>query len=95
MTPLLLLDMDAVEVHRGVPRQLVSQLKAVFVEMIRRHHVMFSIFMAHDDAHLSLTLAQRVTILACLVLTSMCVTAMLLGRRPDQTQVCVGGGCGR
>ncbi len=40
------------------PRQVVG----VFKEMVRRHHVLFSIFCAHDDAQVSLTLTQRVTV---------------------------------
>ena len=53
----------------------------MFWNMIRGHHVVFSIFFANEDAQVALTLTQRVKVLACLVFTSLCVTAMLLGHR--------------
>ncbi len=56
------------------------QIREVFLETLRRHHVLLSIFMAHPDAQLTLSLPQRVVVLACLVSTSLCVSALLLGR---------------
>ncbi len=38
------------------------QVRVVFREMLRRHHVLFSIFLAHEDAQVVLTLPQRVTV---------------------------------
>jgi hypothetical protein len=40
----------------------MRQVLGVFKEMVRRHHVLFSIFCAHDDAQVVLTLTQRVTV---------------------------------
>lgn len=40
----------------------MCQVLGVFKEMVRRHHVLFSIFCAHDDAQVVLTLTQRVTV---------------------------------
>jgi hypothetical protein len=101
---------------QGRPLLGSLQVVGVFKEMVRRHHVLFSIFCAHDDAQVVLTLTQRVTVgdmpqdilfmspcarrdcltltckrhlvmlccvqvLACLIFTSLGVTALLLGRR--------------
>lgn len=46
----------------GCERVYVLQVRGVFKEMLRRHHVLFSIFLAHEDAQVVLTLAQRVTV---------------------------------
>ncbi len=62
------------------------QIRLVFVEMVRRHHVVFSIFVAHGEAQVAYTLPQRVSVLACMVFTSMCVSALLLGRRSFDLQ---------
>ena len=72
--------------QRGLPRQLFTQIAGIFLEMVRRHHVVFAVFQGGGDAALIITRPQRVLVLACLVFTSMCVTAMLLGRRPDQVE---------
>ena len=34
----------------------------MFIEMLRRHHVVLSIFMANGDAQLPLTLTQRILV---------------------------------
>ena len=62
---LLLLDKGSVEGGRGLPKQVLSQVRSVFVEMLRRHHVVLSIFMAHGDAQLPISTTQRVTVGAC------------------------------
>ena len=80
------MDRQKLSGHTGIPRQLFRQVYVVFVEMIRRHHVFFAVFQARGDAALLLTRPQRVVVLACLLFTSMCVTAMLLGRRPAQVE---------
>ncbi len=72
--------------QRGIPQQLYTQVRSIFAEMLRRHHVVFAVFKADGDAALLVTRPQRVLVLACLLMTSMCVTAMLLGRRPDKVQ---------
>ena len=59
---LMLLDKSTVHAQRGVPWQLFHQVRGVFVEMLRRHHVVLSIFMAHGDAQLPLNVTQRVTV---------------------------------
>ena len=80
----LAMDLQLVNEHSGIPRQLFRQVSTIFTEMLRRHHVVFAVFWASDDSALLMTRPQRAVVLACLVFTSMCVTAMLLGRHPDQ-----------
>jgi hypothetical protein len=58
----MLLDRHVVEASRGVPWQLFNQVRGVFIEMLRRHHVVLSIFMANGDAQLPLSLNQRVLV---------------------------------
>jgi hypothetical protein len=60
--PLILMDRGTVEGGRGVPRQLFRQFRGLCLEMLRRHHVVLSVFMAHEDAQLPLTLPQRVAV---------------------------------
>ena len=62
----MLLDRHVVVASRGVPWQLFHQVRGVFIEMLRRHHVVLSIFMANEDAQLPITLAQRVLVSALL-----------------------------
>jgi hypothetical protein len=62
--PILLLDRRVVEATRGVPSQVFHQVRAVFFDMMRRHHVVLSIFMANGEAQLPLTLSQRVLVSA-------------------------------
>jgi hypothetical protein len=57
-----LMDRGTVEGGRGVPRQLFRQFRGLCLEMLRRHHVVLSVFMAHEDAQLPLTLPQRVAV---------------------------------
>ncbi len=47
---------------QGRPLLGSLQVVGVFKEMVRRHHVLFSIFCAHEDAQVVLTLTQRVTV---------------------------------
>jgi hypothetical protein len=61
-TPVMLLDRHVVVASRGVPWQLFNQVRGVFIEMLRRHHVVLSIFMANGDAQLPLSLNQRVLV---------------------------------
>ena len=68
----------------GIPRQLYTQVRGVFLEMLRRHHVVVSVFSARGDAALLMTQPQRMVVLACLLFTSMCVTALLFGHRSEQ-----------
>jgi hypothetical protein len=60
--PVLVLGKQAVEGSRGVPWQLFHQVRGVFLEMLRRNHVVFSIFMAQGKHQGELTLTQRVTV---------------------------------
>ncbi len=82
----VVMDKEQAGAHRGIPQQLYAQVRSIFGEMLRRNHVVFAVFLADGDAELLITRPQRVLVLACLVFTSMCVTAMLLGRRPDQVE---------
>ncbi len=66
--PVMLLDRHVVEASRGVPWQLFNQVRGVFIEMLRRHHVVLSIFMANGDAQLPLTLTQRILVSSVLLL---------------------------
>ncbi len=72
--------------HRGIPWQIYHQISGVFVHMVKRHHVFFAVFFAPPDSVVMLTPEQRIAVLACLLFTSMCVTALLFGRRPDQVE---------
>jgi hypothetical protein len=58
----VLLDKGEVQAAHGVPWQLFVQIKGVFVEMVKRHHVVLSIFLANGDAQLPLTLPQRILV---------------------------------
>jgi hypothetical protein len=60
--PVVLLARSAVQQSRGVPWQLFRQVRGVFMEMVRRHHVVFSIFLAQGDAQLPLNLTQRILV---------------------------------
>jgi hypothetical protein len=53
-----------VEASRGVPWQVFHQVRAVFFDMMRRHHVVLSILLANGEAQLPLTLSQRVLVSA-------------------------------
>ena len=44
-----------------------GQVKVIFLEMLRHHHVVFAIFKADGDAAVLITRPQRVIVLACLV----------------------------
>ena len=46
------------------------------MEMVRRHHVVFSIFMAQEDAQVPLTLTQRVTVRDLVVLRDLSFVAV-------------------
>jgi hypothetical protein len=63
---MLVLGKQAVEGSRGVPWQLFHQVRGVFLEMLRRNHVVLSIFMAQEGDQVVLTLTQRVTVRACI-----------------------------
>ena len=67
-------------------RVCVVQIRILFVETMRRQHVLLGIFFARSEDALMLTRTQRVSVLACLIFTSMCVTALLLGHRSDMVQ---------
>jgi hypothetical protein len=82
----LLLRSEEVVVESGLPWQLLRQVSSVFKQVVRRHHVVLGIFIAPHDARLQLGLPQRVLILGSLMFTSLCVSALLLGRRPENTQ---------
>jgi hypothetical protein len=70
----------------GLPGQIFRQVSAIFVDMVRRNHVLFSVFAAPQDALLHLGVPERVMVLAAILFTSMCVSAMVCGRRPDAVQ---------
>jgi hypothetical protein len=53
------------------------QVMGVFKEMVRRHHVLFSIFCANDDAQVTLTRTQRVAVLAIAIVTAAAHTGYL------------------
>jgi hypothetical protein len=70
----------------GMPGQIFRQVRCIFVDMVRRNHVLFSVFSAPQDALLQLGVPERVMVLAAILFTSMCVSAMVCGRRPDAVQ---------
>jgi hypothetical protein len=70
----------------GMPGQIFRQVRCIFVDMVRRNHVLFSVFAAPQDALLHFGVPERVMVLAAILFTSMCVSAMVCGRRPDAVQ---------
>ncbi len=60
--PVLVVDAQTAQRNRGMVWQLFVQVRGVFVETLRRQHILFSIFMAKGDAQVLLTLPQRVMV---------------------------------
>jgi hypothetical protein len=58
----------------------------MYKDMLWRNHVLFSVFKAPQDALLHLGVPERVMGLAAILFTSMCVSALVCGRRPDAVQ---------
>jgi hypothetical protein len=66
-TPVLVLTRSDTDRSCGVPWQMYVQVRCVFMELVRRHHVVFSIFLAQPEAQVIMTLPQRVLVRCCRV----------------------------